>query len=76
VLLLDENDHRRSLARSVPAPYVAMTSQTKLLDESRPVAAAVTYVLRSYKEPISAAITPPGVCVRSVFTHLLVSAGS
>jgi hypothetical protein len=85
VLPSGENVCRRSLARSMPAPYVAMTprrpsasvtSQTKPLDESMPVATAATYVWRSYREPIWAAITLPSVCVRYVFTHLSVSDGS
>jgi hypothetical protein len=79
VLPSGERDCRHSLTRSVPTPRrsrASVTSQTKPLEESMPVAAAVTYVLRSCREPICAAITPPSVCVRSVFTHLLVGAAS
>jgi hypothetical protein len=41
-----------------------------------PVAAAVTYVLRSCSEPICAAITPPRVCDCSAFVHLSANAAS
>jgi len=53
-----------------------VTSQTKPPEESIPVAAAITYVLKSCREPICAAITPPKVCVRSGFTHFSFSATS
>jgi hypothetical protein len=41
-----------------------------------PVVAAVTYVLRSCREPICAAIMPPRVCVCSGFTDFSVNAAS
>ena len=85
VLPFGESVCCRSLTRSVPAPYVAMTprrprlsvtNQTKPLEESMPVAAAVTYVLSSCREPICAAITPSRVWDFSGFTHLSVNATS
>jgi hypothetical protein len=57
-------------------PRLSVTSQTKPLEGSMPVAAAVTYVLRSCREPICAAIMPPRVCVRSGFNDFSVSAAS
>lgn len=53
-----------------------MTSQMKPFEESMPDAAAATYVLRSCREPICAAITPPRLCVWSAFTHLTDNASS
>src|SRR6266478_1861389 len=57
-------------------PKLSVTSQTKPLEESIPVAAAVTYVLRSCREPNCAAITPPRVCVLSGFTYCSISTAS
>jgi hypothetical protein len=57
-------------------PRASVTSQTKPLEESMPVAAAATYVLRSCREPNCPEIRPPRVCVCSAFTHLSVNAAS
>jgi hypothetical protein len=81
VLPPGERDCRHSLTRSSRSraderPRASVTRQTKLLEESMPIATAVTYVLRPCREPIRAAITPPSVCVRSAFTHMSVSTAS
>src|SRR5712672_3471138 len=67
---------RPCIAMTPRRPRGSVTSQTKPPVESIPVAAAVTYVLRSCREPICAAITPPKVCVRSGFTHFSFSVAS
>jgi len=61
VLPSGERDCRHSLTRSVPTPRrsrASVTSQMKPPEESMPVAAAVTDVLRPCREPICAVINP------------------